>query len=176
MFLKFILISNYFFVTIVIFCKNSLYSIIGLVFLIVGCCLILFMLKVEFLTFILLLIYIGAISVLFLFVLMMLKLNHTEKLFIKFSNNYLIYVLLVLKLSCFFIYFNKKLCFSISFFSFEFLKYNKDINNSFYFLFENQNDSIFFLNLFSQKFLFFVIIGFILLFSMVSSIALCQTK
>lgn len=62
-----------FFLTMVSFCRNSLYSIISLVFLIVGCCFILFYLDVEFLTFILLLIYIGALSVLFLFVVKLLK-------------------------------------------------------------------------------------------------------
>jgi NADH:ubiquinone oxidoreductase subunit 6 (subunit J) len=150
------------------------------VFLIVGCCFILFSLKVEFLTLILLLIYIGAISVLFLFVVMMLKLNKTEKRldsnFSKFSKNYLIYILLSLKLSCFIFFFNKNLSFSLNFFSFEFLKHNKDINNSSFFLFENQNDSIIFLSLFDQNFLFFIVIGFILLFSMIGSISLCVIK
>jgi NADH:ubiquinone oxidoreductase subunit 6 (subunit J) len=175
-----ILIWNYFFATMVIFCRNSLYSIISLVFLIVGCCFILFSLEVEFLTFILLLIYIGAISVLFLFVVMMLKLNETEKQFNSnfsiFSKNYLFYIIFSLKVCLFFFFFSKKLCFSLNFFSFEFLKHNKDINDSSYFLLDNQNDNIIFLSLFSQKFLFFIIIAFILLFSMVGSIALCLTK
>lgn len=175
-----ILIWNCFFATMVIFCRNSLYSIISLVFLIIGCCFILFILEVEFLTFILLLIYIGAISILFLFVVMMLKLNIIEKSlnsnFSLFSKNYLIYILSSLKLCCFIFFFNKKLCFSLSFISFEFLKHNKDINDSSYFLFGNQNDNIIFLSLFSQKFLFFIIIGFTLLFSMVGSIALCLIK
>ena len=177
---NFILIWNFFFATMVIFCRNSLYSIISLVFLIIGCCFILFSLEVEFLTFILLLIYIGAISVLFLFVVMMLKLDETEKKlnsnFSIFPKKYLFYIILSLKLCCFIFFFNKKLCFSLSFLSFEFLKHNKDINNSSYFLFNNQNDNVIFLSLFSQKFLFFIIIGFILLFSMIGSIALCLIK
>jgi hypothetical protein len=109
----------------------------------------------------------------------MLKLNQKEKFnfsFSWFSKNYLIYVLLGLKLSCFIFLFNKKLCFSLSFFSFEFLKHNKDINRSSYFLFDNQNDSIIFLILFSQKFLFFIVIGYVLLFSMIGCIALCLIK
>jgi len=178
--INFILIWNCFFATMVIFCRNSLYSIISLAFLIIGCCFILFILKVEFLTFILLLIYIGAISILFLFVVMMLKLNQIEKQsnsnLRTFSKNYLIYIILSLKLCCFIFFFNKKLCFSLSFISFEFSKFNKDIQNSSYFLFDNQNDNIIFLSLFSQKFLFFIIVGFTLLFSMVGSIALCLIK
>jgi NADH:ubiquinone oxidoreductase subunit 6 (subunit J) len=175
-----ILIWNYFFATMIIFCRNSLYSIISLVFLIIGSSFILLSLKVEFLTFILLLIYIGAISVLFLFVVMMLKLDQTEKQvnsdFSILSKNYLLYIILSLKLCSFIYFFNKKLCFSLSFFSFEFLRYNKDINNSSYFLFDNLNDNIIFLSLFSQKSSFFVIIGLTLLFSMIGSIALCLTK
>jgi NADH:ubiquinone oxidoreductase subunit 6 (subunit J) len=175
-----VLMWNYFFATMIIFCRNSLYSIISLIFLILGSAFILLSLKVEFLTFILLLIYIGAISVLFLFVVMMLKLDETEKQvnsnFGIPSKNYLLYIILSLKLFLFIYLFNKKLCFSLSFFSFEFLRYNKDINNSSYFLFDNLNDNIIFLSLFSQKFSFFIIIGFTLLFSMVGSIALCLTK
>jgi NADH:ubiquinone oxidoreductase subunit 6 (subunit J) len=175
-----ILIWNYFFATMIVFCRNSLYSIISLIFLIVGCCFILFCLNIEFLTFILLLIYIGAISVLFLFVVMMLKLNQTEKLldsnFSIFYKKYLFYAIFTIKVFLFIYSFNKKLCFSLSFFSFEFLKYNKDIQDSYYFLFDNQNDVIIFLSLFSQKYVFFIIVATTLLFSMVGSIALCLIK
>ena len=172
-----VLIWNLFFATMVIFCRNSLYSILSLVFLIVGCCFILLMLKVEFLSFILLLIYIGAITVLFLFVVMMLQLDKTEKSITNFdSTNYLIYFLLSFKIICFIFYFSKKLALALCFISFEFVAYNKDIDNYPLFLLENRNDNIIFLSLFSQKFIFFIIIGFTLLFSMVGSIALCLTK
>jgi hypothetical protein len=111
---------------------------------------------------------------------MMLKLNKIEKkinsTFSNLSKNYLIYTLLGLKLQCFIFFFNKHLSFSLSFFSFEFLKYNKDINNSSFFLLDNQNDSIIFLTLFNQNFYFFMIIAFVLLFSMIGSISLCVIK
>lgn len=175
-----ILIWNYFFATAIIFCRNSLYSIISLVFLIIGCCFILFTLGIEFLAFILLLIYIGAITILFLFVVMMLQLDKIEKSnklnSVTWSKNYLIYFIFILKLSYFFFFFNKQLCLSLSFFSFEFIKYNKDINDFCYFLFNNRTDNMIFLGLFDQKFLFFIITGFSLLFSMVGSIALCLIK
>nr|QFP99048.1 NADH dehydrogenase subunit 6 [Rhizaria sp.] len=174
-----LLFWNYFFATMVIFCRNSLYSIISLVFLIVGACFILFSLNIEFLTFILLLIYIGAISVLFLFVVMMLQINTIEKQ-VSFNFNlsryYLIYFIAILKFCSFLFYFNKKLCLSLSLFSFEYIKHNKDIESFSHFLLNNSNDTIIFLSLFSQKFLFFIIIGFTLLFSMVGSIALCLIK
>ena len=80
LFYNLISICNCFFATIVIFSRDPLYSIISLVCFIVSSCLILFLLKIEFLTFILLLIYIGAISVLFLFIVMMLDLGRCPRI------------------------------------------------------------------------------------------------
>ena len=174
-----LLIWNYFFATMIIFCRNSLYSIISLVFLIVGSSFILFSLNLEFLIFILLLVYIGAISVLFLFVIMMLQLDKIErKLTFKFdvSKDFLLCLVLILKFSYFIYFFNMKLCLSLTFFSLEFIQYNKDSDICPHFLFLGKSDSIIFLSLFSQKFYFFIIIGFILIFSMIGSIALCLVK
>jgi len=72
---------DFFFETTVNFCRNSLYSIISLVFLIVGCCFIFFYLEVELLSLILLLIYIVVLKVLFLFVVMILNLDIFKKEF-----------------------------------------------------------------------------------------------
>jgi len=160
-----------------IVCQNALYSIISLVFLIVLSCCILFILNIEFLAFILLLIYIGAITVLFLFVVMMLELDKIEKKSkINFSKFYVIYFIVYFKLFFFILFFSKKLCLSLSFFSYEFIGYNNDLNIFSQFLINERNDTIVFLSLFSQKFVFFLVIGFSLLFSMVGSIALCLIK
>ena len=78
MFFNLIIIWNCFFASLVILNRNSLYSIVSLIFVIVGSCFMLFSLEIEFLAFILLLIYIGAIAVLFLFIMMMLRLNEEE--------------------------------------------------------------------------------------------------
>ena len=174
-----ILFFSYFFSTAVVFSRNSLYSIISLIFLIISVSFILFTLKIEFLTFIILLIYIGAINILFLFVVMMLNLDITEKAFYKdcniFSKNYLFYIILTIKTFIFIYYFNKKFCLSLSLFSLEFLKHNKDIIHS-ETLFNNNSDSIVFLHLFNHSFSLLIIISFIILFSMFGSIALCLTK
>jgi NADH:ubiquinone oxidoreductase subunit 6 (subunit J) len=78
----------------VILNRNSIYSVISLIVLILGSCCILFLMKIEFLTFIILLIYIGAISVIFLFLIMMLNLNKQElknkKKWLK--NDYFLYI------------------------------------------------------------------------------------
>lgn len=125
-----------FFATIVIFCRNSLYSILSLIIIIVSSCFILFTLKIEFLAFILLLIYIGGILVLFLFVVMMLQLYKDKKQITTFylCQNYLIYAFLFIKFIIFIFYFNKIFCSSINLISFEHLKYNKDTNLFFNFI------------------------------------------
>ena len=179
MFFNFLIIWNCFFASLVIFNRNSLYSIISLIFVITGSCFMLFSLEIEFLALILMLIYIGAISVLFLFIIMMLKLNKEEiqkDFYFVLSSKYYIYILLLLKITLFLFYFNKKLSLSLDSFSYEFLKYNDDLNIFSTRLFQIENDIIIFFNIFTQKYLFFIIIGFILLFSMVGSISLCLKK
>jgi NADH-quinone oxidoreductase subunit J len=139
----------------------------------------LFSLEIEFLAFILMLIYVGAISVLFLFIIMMLKLNKEEihkDLYFVLSSKYYIYILFLSKIILFLFYFNKKLSLSLDSFSYEFLKYNNDLNIFSTKLFQIENDISIFFNVFTQKYFFFIIIGFILLFSMVGSISLCLKK
>jgi NADH-quinone oxidoreductase subunit J len=139
----------------------------------------LFSLEIEFLAFILMLIYIGAISILFLFIIMMLKLNKEEihkNLYFALSSKYYIYILILLKIILFLFHFNKKLSLSLDNFSYEFLKYNDDLNIFSTKLFQIENDILIFFNIFTQKYLFFLIVGFILLFSMIGSISLCLKK
>lgn len=173
---NFILIWNFFFAIMVILSRNSLYSIISLIFVILGSCFLLFCLEVEFLTFILLLIYIGAIAILFLFVMMMLELNKEEikkKSLVVLSTKYLLYFICIFKLLFLVMFFNKKLSIMLNSFSYEFLNYNEDLNIFHNSLFKIDNDVILFLNIFTQKYFFFSVIGIILLFAMVGAIALC---
>ena len=108
---------------------------------------------------------------------MMLELDKIEKKSkINFSKFYVIYFIVYFKLFFFILFFSKKLCLSLSFFSYEFIGYNNDLNIFSQFLINERNDTIVFLSLFSQKFVFFLVIGFSLLFSMVGSIALCLIK
>lgn len=139
----------------------------------------LFFLEIEFLAFILILIYIGAITVLFLFIIMMFELNKEEiqkNILFILSTKYLIYTVVLFKSSTLFIYFNKRLCITLNNFSYEFFKYNEDLNVFHNFLFKIDNDIIIFINIFTQKYFFFLLIGLILLFSMVGSISLCIKK
>jgi NADH-quinone oxidoreductase subunit J len=176
MLFNYILISIFFFATMVIFCRNSLYSILSLIIIIVSSCFILFSLKIEFLSFLLLLIYVGGIAVLFLFMVIMLQLyKDTKQTTIFFlSQNYLLCIFLCLKFVVFIYFFNKVFCSSLNLISFEYLKYNKD-NNLFFNIIWN-TDTLIFLNLFTTKAFLFFILGFTLLFSMIGSIAICLNQ
>ena len=136
----------------------------------------LFNLNIEFLSFILLLIYIGAISVLFLFIMMMLRLNKEEikkpKNFI-LSLKYFLYIIIIFKINIILYFFVKKISINLNNFSYEFIKYNDDLNIFYNKLFNTENDVILFFSIFTQKFYLFILIGFILLFAMIGSIALC---
>jgi len=130
MIINFFFFWSFFCSTIVIFCNNVLYSILGLIGVIVGSCSILFFLKIEFLSFILLLIYIGAILILFLFIVMMLELNVGElekKESFSFSVQTMLFAILGVKIFSFLYFFNKKICISLELVSDEFIKAEESI-------------------------------------------------
>ena len=146
---------NFFFATMVIFCNNVLYAIICLVLTIIGSCILLFKLKIEFLSFLLLLIYIGAVLILFLFIVMMLQLNTNElkkKDFFTFSKFNLIYFMLGLKTFIFLYFLNTKICVFLNQISYEYLQSSNTINVFYNLVLLTGNDSILFLGIFTQKF------------------------
>lgn len=143
-----------------------IYSIVGLVFVVLGSSFILFSIEVEFLSFIILLVYIGAIAVLFVFIILALQLQEDVVIKKKMSISLLediVYMLFFLKVCVYFYSFNSLFCQNTYIFSHDFLGNLKYMGN----------DIGIFVNLFSQKFVFLIIVGFILLFAMVGSIALC---
>jgi len=159
-----------------IFGSSAIYSIISLVFVIVGSCMILFILEIEFLSFILLLVYIGAIAVLFLFVVLLLQLNKEETVVVTpytLNLDSVLAFLILCKAIGFIFILNKSIDNFTKSFSYEYLHYNEDIVSFSNPMLTIGGDSIVFLNLFTQKYTFFVIVGLTLLFSMVASIALC---
>ena len=83
MFIKFLFLSFSFLILVASFCvvslKNSIQSILGLIFCFVASSSFLLALGCEFFAFLFLIIYVGAIAVLFLFVLMMLELKHLDQ-------------------------------------------------------------------------------------------------
>jgi len=163
----------------VIFSSNVLYSILSLVFLIVTGGLVLIVLNIEFLSFIIMLLYIGAIAVLFLFVVMMLRLDKNNSKYIKMSflsADGILYALFGLKISFFIFYLNQKLSNFVNLFSYQFTIFQSDSIYEFANPVLIGGDSIVFLSLFTQKYYFFFLIGIILLFAMVGAIILCVNQ
>lgn len=155
----------------VIVSKNPLHSIIYLILVFCNIVFLLLLHKIEFLSMVFLIVYIGAIAVLFLFVVYMLNIKVIE---LNESNfTYLIGIFFFFIL--FFFYFiinflNINFFFNSNFFE---LDYNFDFLNKFY----NINN----LNLISRVvyndyFFIFFIIGLILLIAMVGAIILTSQR
>ena len=173
---KFFVCFTFFFAATVIFSSTPLYSILGLICIILNGCFILFLLRIEFLAFIMLLLYIGAIAVLFLFVVMMLQpsTEHAQKLNIScLSSSGILYSAFCIKIFSFLFYFNSQLSTAITLFSYEFLNFSSVINYTSMNSLCVSGDSIIFLSIFTQKYFLFLLISIILLFAMVGSIVLC---
>lgn len=162
-FLIFTLISAIFFFS----SRNPIHSIMFFILIICNVSGILFFLHIEFLALIFLVVYVGAISILFLFIVMMLNIRVLElgnKLFNYFTINSFIWIIFFLQIS------------------FMLLNYTK-IGDSFTFLINIENSWISILNsipnikaigqlLYLYYFDYFIIAGFILLVAMIASIIL----
>ena len=163
--------SNFFFAVMVILAVNTIYIVLNFILIILFSCLFLFMFKIEFLSFVILLLYIGAILILFLFVVMLLNLNifsYRTKLHLNILDYNYIFIIIVFK-SFFYLFDLNWLCF-IYFYNIDHVYYWGTTS------LDCMGTSSIFLNLLSQKFFFLIIIGASLLVSMVGSILLCQEK
>jgi NADH:ubiquinone oxidoreductase subunit 6 (subunit J) len=155
---------------------NPIYSLLSLILVFLFSLLYLSFLKVKFLSIVYLLVYVGAIIILFLFVIMMLSL---EAIFYNLSKEYW------LLLTLFFLI-------KGSIFSFFIIEFGFERYSIFYFrqitlewaysniFLENiyfSNDSLLFNNLLYTQYSFlFVLLGFILLIGMVASISITNIQ
>jgi NADH-quinone oxidoreductase subunit J len=160
----------------VIFSTNALYAVLSVVFIVISGCFVLFILEVEFLAFILMLLYIGAITVLFLFVVMMTQSNKDKST--RFNTGALVsnsFLIMIFGFKCFHLsfVFNTQIDRSIKLFTFKFLNYS-GVDYSFTNTLLLNGDSVIFLSIFTQKYYLFLIVSVILLFSMIGSIVLCS--
>ena len=156
---------------IMIFSKNPIYSIICLIFIFCcyGCILIFF--NLDFLGIIYIIIYVGAIAILFLFVIMMLNIKILE-----LKDKILKYIpisffIIIILLSIFFFIYDNFFFIYEDFYNYnnniEF--YHKSIINII-----NSKDNIKNISslLYTNYYIYFILSGIILLISMISSIAL----
>ena len=148
--------------------RNPIHSILFFILVICNVAAYLFFLHIEFLALIFLVVYVGAISILFLFIVMMLNIRILElsnKLLNYFSINSLILLFLLLEVSYFIFNF---------YFHGGFLDYNINPENMSWITSLNSIPDIAALGhlLYLYFFDFFLIAGFILLVSMIASIVL----
>ncbi|MBD22429.1 MAG: NADH-quinone oxidoreductase [Alphaproteobacteria bacterium] len=161
-FFSFLIISSSVFV---IFSNNAVHSVLFLIFTFFNSAILFILMNAEFLAMTLVIVYVGAIAVLFLFVVMMLNISESvmKEGFLKYFPFGLI--LITIFISELFIVFN--------FDTFEIAENIKiDINENG--LLEENNTKLIGLYLYTDYFIIFQISGFILLLAMIGAIVLAK--
>ena len=153
---------------------NPIHSIIFFIIIVLNQSILLLLLKTEFLALIYLIIYIGAISILFLFIVMMLKLK-----IIKFTNfllknlPWVIFIILTFFLQLIIILYNSDL---------NLIEPLLDLNKNIYkidyikLLYNKSNIELIGLILYTYNYLYVIFAGFILLVAIVGAISLTLNK
>ena len=154
----------------VILSKNPLHSVIFLIFVFCNVVLILLLQGIDFLAMVFLIVYIGAIAVLFLFVVYMLNIKLIE--INELNWQYLFGLFLSLFLSSFFLFFFLKTQ------NFDFYNFETDFNFFIWlnYFFDIQNLRILALILYLDYYIIFIIIGLILLVAMLGAIVLTSKR
>lgn len=156
----------------VIFNKNPLHSILFLILVFANMSLLLLIQKIEFLSLIILMVYIGAIAVLFLFVIYMLNIKIIE--LNEVNNSYLLGISLIFFIIIFEFFINFMFSntdnFNVAYTANLFVV---DWSNIFYHL---SNIKIIGINLYFANYFLFIIISVILLLAMIGSIVLTSQK
>ena len=97
---KILCIYIVFFAFLIIVTKHPIYSVLSLISVVFGISLLLFNLEFEFLPYILLIVYIGAVIILFLFIIMMININ----IFYEKNEHYINYSYTIIFLKLIFIF------------------------------------------------------------------------
>lgn len=160
----------------VIVSKNPLHSIIYLILVFCNIVFILLLQEIEFLSMVFLIVYIGAIAVLFLFVIYMLNLKIIElnELNWQYSIGILFSFLSLIKLIIFF--FNKDYNFINYYYnSIDYINFF-EYNNWYSYYYNDSNLSVISIILYKYNYIIFIIISIILLVAMVGVIILTSSK
>ena len=150
----------------VIFSNNAVHSVLYLIFTFFNSAILFLLMNAEFLAMTIVIVYVGAIAVLFLFVVMMLNITESEikEGFLKYFPFGLI--LIAIFISELFLVFN--------FQNFP-IPENVKINVNEAMLTESSNTKLIGLFLYTDYFIIFQISGFILLLAMIGAIVLAQS-
>ena len=162
----------------IIFSVNTLVSVVFFILILFLLCFLLFQIHVEYLTYLILLLYLGGILIFFLFTALML--NKASRSINEIQNYFSFYNILffVFGLKCFFLlsYLNFNLCYFKSgqaeTFAASLITNNYNIND----LFKNQGDILNLLTLYTEKSLLLGLLGLNLLFTMMGVIIITRNK
>ena len=161
---------------LVVLLPNPIYALLALIFVFLNTAVFLLSIKVQFLAFIYLIIYIGAIAILFLFVIMLFNLRSLQKSDLKIKD----FSFLTISFKLFF-FFGIKFFIIIALDIWNLIEYSSYINNFAvynkfdlqYFLTYVHWDILLFGNLFYTYYVYlFLVSGLILLTAMIGSIVL----
>lgn len=161
---------------LVILLPNPIYALLALIFVFLNTALFLLSMQIQFLAFIYLIVYIGAIAILFLFVIMLFNLRSLKKSDLQIQD----FSFLTLSFKLYF-FFGLKFFMILAFDICNFIEYSSYINNFTvynkfdlqYFLTYIHWDILLFGNLFYTYYVYlFLISGLILLTAMIGSIVL----
>lgn len=136
---------------------NPLYSVIALIAIFLNFSVLMFANSLDFLALIFIIIYVGAICVLFLFIIMLLNLRVVES---TTRNNLVLFLIIISGVILFIGFFIDTI--QLEDINSELILFNEEIYN--------------FIFLYYNYFFYFILIAFILLFSMVSAILLTKNK
>lgn len=159
------------------FSLNTLISIFCFILIILNACVLLFQLHVEYLTFLILLLYLGGIIIFFLFTTLMLSNEYDSKKNQNyFSIDNILIILIFVKLFFFINIINKKILYYTNTFYNFLIPVNITQNTYSTNFLSSQNDIILFINLYSEKYIFLISLGMILLFTMIGVIVITKNK
>ncbi len=173
--LKILIWLSVYFIFYIIFSLNTLISFVCFIAVILIICLLLLQLQVEYLTYLILLLYLGGIIIFFLFTSLMLNYElSTIKPSIFWSPETLITTLIFFKSFFLLTCLNFKLCYVKSHIL---MDYFPTFIENFYFmndLFKNQGDTITLLSLYTEKSILLLVLGLILLYTMMGVIIITR--
>lgn len=164
-----------YFIFYILFSLNTLISIFCFILIIFIISLILLQIQVEYLTFLIMLLYLGGILIFFLFTALMLNNEyHSNKTNTPLSVDNIIFLIFFFK--CFFLLscLNFNLCYFRSLFFNNYLSVFIENNYFLSDILKNQGDVLTLMSLYTEKSILLFILGFILLFTMMAIIVITR--
>lgn len=175
--IKILIWLSIYFIFYILFSLNTLISIFCFIIIILLTCLLLLQLHLEYLTFLILLLYLGGILIFFLFTALMLNNEYDYKNqnhSLSFENTFIF--VFFFKIFFWISLLNNKIIYFKSIYPKYYL--NSYISDSFSTsnLLSNQNDVLSLIILYSEKYIFLIVLGMILLYTMIGVIVITKNK